>query len=227
LRRLVSGWQTPAAPAPLRISRNRREQVRAIQDAPKPPGETARHIGTALHGFLQRIAREGLSRWNEAFVRNARGNYRAALANLGVPPHELASAAARVETGLLSTIRDARGQWILEEHLEAECEAQLAGVVDGNFIEIAVDRTFVDEAGARWIIDYKTSEPHGRDLDAFLEEEKIRYQDQLERYARLLAQRDTRIIRLGLYFPLAGGWREWGAATAKREHAAQGLLFEL
>jgi hypothetical protein len=36
-----------------------------------------------------------------------------------------------------------------------------------------------------------------------------RYRAQLERYAQVLGKLDPCPIRLGLYFPLLGGWREW------------------
>ncbi len=41
--------------------------------------------------------------------------------------------------------------------------------------------------------------------------------------ARLLAQREPRPIRLGLYFPLLGEWREWTAPGAQYQQAS---LFE-
>ena len=69
-------------------------------------------------------------------------------------------------------------------------------------------RTFVESKGTRWIIDYKTSSHEGGGLDEFLDEQQRRYRDQMERYARLLAPLGEP-IRLGLYFPLVGGWREW------------------
>jgi hypothetical protein len=46
-------------------------------------------------------------------------------------------------------------------------------------------------------------------VEGFLDNEKIRYRDQLEGYARIVARMDSRPIRLGLYFPMLGGWREW------------------
>jgi len=85
-----------------------------------------------------------------------------------------------------------------------------------------IDRTFVDEQGVRWIIDYKTSTHEGGDVDAFLDNEQLRYRGQLERYARLLQaggapqgdlMSSEQSIRLGLYFPLLGGWREWPCET--------------
>ena len=64
----------------------------------------------------------------------------------------------------------------------------------------------------------------GAGLENFLEQEKDRYREQLERYARLMARSDDRPIRLGLYFPLLGEWLEWAAPTVLRRQA---LLFEL
>jgi hypothetical protein len=72
-----------------------------------------------------------------------------------------------------------------------------------------MDRTFIDADGVRWIVDYKTSAHEGGGVEAFLDREQERYRDQLERYARLMALREDRPIRLGLYFPLLAGWREW------------------
>ncbi len=72
----------------------------------------------------------------------------------------------------------------------------------------------------RWIIDYKTSAHEGSGIENFLENEKLRYQAQLERYARMLAQTDERPIRLALYFPLLNGWKEWHAPEIKRRQAS-------
>ncbi|HSD97300.1 MAG TPA: hypothetical protein VLB06_09170, partial [Sulfuricaulis sp.] len=79
-----------------------------------------------------------------------------------------------------------------------------------------LDRTFVDDKGVRWIIDYKASSHEGGRLDEFLDREHERYAAQLERYAALMGKIDARPIRLGLYFPLLGGWREWASAAASR-----------
>ncbi|MDX5152165.1 MAG: hypothetical protein R3188_06780, partial [Acidiferrobacterales bacterium] len=61
----------------------------------------------------------------------------------------------------------------------------------------------------RWIIDYKTSSHSGGGIDEFLDRETERYQAQLNRYARVMYQLEERAIKLGLYFPLLNGWREW------------------
>ena len=44
-------------------------------------------------------------------------------------------------------------------------------------------------------------------LDEAVEQE--RYRAQLERYATFMRMLDNRPVKLGLYFPLLKGWREW------------------
>jgi len=223
IRRAPADWIIPAPPPPVPLPPGRIETLVPPRVAFEWVGDRLRHAGTALHGFLQRIAREGLDAWDENTVRSRRSRYRGVLTNLGVPPEDLSQACERVEKGLLGTLRDPRGRWILSPHAEAECELPLAGLIGGQFTEAVIDRTFVDEQGVRWIIDYKTGEHTGGDLETFLDNERSRYQEQLERYARLLFQQDQRPIRLALYFPMLGGWREWPAPVILRRQAS---LFE-
>jgi len=224
IRRLPADWKAPRRVSPVPLSPRRIEILEPARVAYEWVGDRLRHSGTVLHGILQKIAREGLDEWSEAAVRDQRDLYRSALANLGVSPDDLREASQRVEAGLLQTLRDPRGRWILKAHREAECELRVAGIVDGKLVDATIDRTFVDDQDVRWIIDYKTGQHEGGDLEAFLDNEKIRYQEQLERYARLLFQQEARHIRLGLYFPLLGGWREWPAPVLKHQQAT---LFEL
>jgi len=224
IRRIGAGWIVPEPPPAVTWTRR---QIESIATAPitfEWVGDRLRHAGTALHGLLQRVAREGLNKWDESVVRSRRGAYQAVLANLGVAPAELAEAAQQVETGLLRTLRDPKGRWILGTHAEADCESQITGLIDGKLYEVVIDRTFVDESGVRWIIDYKTSAHEGGDLETFLDNEKERYREQLDRYARLMVQGDFRPIRLGLYFPLLSEWREWAAPMVLRKQAS---LFDL
>jgi ATP-dependent exoDNAse (exonuclease V) beta subunit len=224
ISRIAASWTIPDPPSAVAWTHRGIESITPAPITFEWVGDRLRHSGTALHGFLQRIAREGFEAWDENVVRSRRGAYRAVLANLGVAPSDLAEAAQQVETGLLRTLRDPRGRWILEPHTGAESELQITGLIDGKLYEIVIDRTFVDESGVRWIIDYKTSTHEGGGLEEFLENEKERYREQLERYARLMVQRDDRPIRLGLYFPLLGEWREWAAPVVLRKQAS---LFEL
>lgn len=212
LRRLARNWRLPAPPP-------------AVEGAPAPAataaaepalefdwaGETVRHIGTVVHRYLLRIAREGLAHWDAARIGNLHEAFVRQLARLGVARHECEAAARRVAQALCNTLADARGRWLLDErHTEAHSEYALSGVLGAQVVNVTLDRSFVDAHGTRWIVDYKTSVHEGAGLDEFLDRERVRYAPQLERYAAILrGLDDRRPIRLGLYFPLLGGWREW------------------
>ncbi len=116
----------------------------------------------------------------------------------------------RVEKALGRVLADARGRWLLDSsHEEARSELALSGVDAGGLANVVIDRSFVDADGVRWIVDYKSGRHEGGDTQAFLDREQQRYRGQLERYGRLMSAMDPRPIRLGLYFPALGGWREW------------------
>jgi ATP-dependent helicase/nuclease subunit A len=224
IRRVAVGSKAPAPPETVEWTR---QEIEIFEPAPVSfewVSQSSRYAGTALHRLMQRIAREGLEAWSDEAVRSRRGLYQAVLANLGVPPGELTKAAERVESALLRMLHHSKGRWVLDRHSEDECELPITGLVGGKLSETVIDRTFVDENGVRWIIDYKTGSHEGGNLETFLDNEQERYREQLERYARLMIQRDSRPIRLALYFPLLGGWREWPAPVAVRKQAS---LFEL
>jgi ATP-dependent helicase/nuclease subunit A len=161
--------------------------------------------------MVQRIARDGLKCWPAARISQSRSIYAAALAERGLGPKDAGDAAAQVEQALLRLISDERGRWTLAPHEDAQSEYALSCVLDSGRVEhFKLDRTFVDEDGTRWIIDYKTARHEGSGLDAFLDSEQVRHKQQLDNYARVLRQLEPgRPIRVGLYFPLLGGWREW------------------
>ncbi|MDP8979407.1 MAG: UvrD-helicase domain-containing protein [Acidobacteriota bacterium] len=202
IRRLPAAWKLPAPPPAVKWTLSRLEPVEPVEISFHWAGDTLRHAGTVLHELLSRIAREGLEGWKPPDVRPL-------LKGLGVPPLELDGTAARVEQALDHVLRDPQARWILSPHDEAESEWALAGLIDGKLYQAVIDRSFIDRDGTRWIIDYKTSAHTGAGVEEFLDNEKLRYQPQLERYARLLAQRESRPMRLALYFPLLSGWREW------------------
>ncbi len=218
MRRVAKDWVTPPPPTPVQWTPISAEPAPAELITYEWVGDTLRHIGTAVHQYLQRIARQGLVGWDAARVKSLRDAYRSVLANLGVPPGELNHAAERVESGLLAVLADERGRWILGPHAEAECEYPVTGLIDGGGFDAVIDRTFLED-GVRWIVDYKTSLHSGGKLEKFYDEQVDRYREQLERYARLLRQREDRPVKLGLYFPLLGGWRAWDAQETKQRQA--------
>ncbi|MDR2877977.1 MAG: UvrD-helicase domain-containing protein [Chromatiales bacterium] len=212
LRRLPAGWTLP--PAPPAIS------VASLAASPRAgeliefawAGETARHVGTVTHRLLQECARAGINSFARLDTERLARSARLALIGLGLPEAEVEVAGARVLAALHATLEDERGRWILDPgHADARCEYALNGMLDGRQVSIVIDRSFIDAEGVRWIIDYKTGGHEGSGVEAFLDREQMRYREQLENYAALMRARETRPIRLGLYFPLLRGWREWEA----------------
>jgi ATP-dependent exoDNAse (exonuclease V) beta subunit len=188
-------------------------QVLGLRRPPRPPRYTAsetqafsgveetwRQAGTILHRLLDRIAREGIDLWPPERVQALRPTITRLLPD---------AASDRIVTGVTRAVTDERGRWVLSEHTAARSEFEIAGVLYGVVYRATIDRTFVDASGTRWIIDYKASEPAGQDVDSFLASEQAKYLVQMERYAALFALMEDRPVRLALYFPLFGGWREW------------------
>ena len=147
--------------------------------------------------------------WSVDRVEGVRPYTLQRLRAFGIAPGELDTAAARVTDTLCAVLGSERGRWILAEgHGEARNEFPLTTLSDGRFANVLIDRTFVDN-GVCWIIDYKTGVHAGGSEEAFIASEVERYTPQLERYARIMRGVEQRPIRLGLYFPLLGGWHEW------------------
>ncbi|MSQ58649.1 MAG: DNA helicase UvrD [Betaproteobacteria bacterium] len=170
--------------------------------------EAARTVGVVVHRVLQRIAAEGAEHWTS--TRTGGNSFERDLRELGLPDLEIPAATARIRRAVIQVMEDPRGRWILSSHQEAGSEVRLTGLLDGQLITAALDRTFIDDHGVRWIIDFKTGTHEGAGLAQFLDREQARYIGQLERYAALMRQLgEQRPIRLGLYFPIMRQWRQW------------------
>ena len=220
LRRLAADWQLPVPPPSI--------QWRGLSGAgPEQQGpdgtngmieyrwagRTIMHVGTVVHRYLQTMATEGIGSWNAGKIGGLRHDYLETLRALGVPEEELETAGGWVEQALTSVLEDPRGQWVLASREGQKSEYALSGIYGGNVINIIIDRTFIDENGTRWIVDYKTSRHESGDVDEFLDLQQERYREQLEKYAGIMSALDDRPIRLGLYFPLLRGWREWAFSS--------------
>lgn len=207
LRRLVPDWSLPAAPpalawaAPGEIAHTRDDIEYSWA------GETARHAGSVVHRWLQKMAEDELRGWDAGRIAAMGEVFSKELAARGVEAAQLAAAAERVAKALATALADARGRWLLGPQQDARNEYRLSALIDGERRRLVIDRTFTDSEGRRWIVDYKTGVREGADLEGFMQQEQERYRAQLERYARALAQGAPAM--LGLYFPPLAGWREW------------------
>jgi ATP-dependent exoDNAse (exonuclease V) beta subunit len=210
LRRLPADWvlpmPEPAAPwrPPFQIEVPSEREVTY-----EWVSDTGRHVGTVVHDFLRRIAEEGVANWTEDRVESQARFVMDELLRMGVARSELATATDRAITSLKHILTSDRGRWILSPHHRAESECALTGIIGDRLETGRIDRTFVDETGRRWIVDYKTGAHEGADRESFLRQEQRRYRAQLEAYASLLQQAGESTVSVGLYFPLLDEWIAW------------------
>ena len=173
-------------------------------------GITARQIGIVAHYIFQSlddlIKHHSIEEIMDRSLKYARARFR----SMGVSAGNMNLALQRTETGLNNILHREKGQWLFNKsHYLVQRELEL--FPGGGFGErkIIIDRTFVDEEGVRWIVDYKTGYHDGSDVDGFIESETLRHKPQLDYYASVLSLEEHRDIRLGLYFPLLDRWKEW------------------
>lgn len=205
LRRLAAGWR-PLPPLEDVVWEPRKQLPDTEDPGPRQPtfewaGELQRRVGTVVHRMLQQVRAPDR-------LDFSRDTLLAALRQEGLDGRKLDEAQSRAVSALTNMTGDDRGRWILSLHQDDQREYALSTVVQGRVRRHVLDRTFV-AGGTRWIIDYKTGSHTGGSTEIFLDNEQERYRAQLESYARVFRSMDSRPIRLGLYFPMLQGWREW------------------
>ena len=202
LRRLPSDFEIPDVPAAVSwkfVDEGREEEPIEFSWV----GETARHVGTVVHRWLQRIAEDELKGWDKARIEKLVPQFRQDLERRGVQTSEIEMAAGLVKTALVNTIEDERGRWILGPQRLSVNEYSLCLCTREGVRRVVIDRYFCGTDDTHWIIDYKSSYHAGADLDGFLNSELDRYKIQLERYMNALPA----VSHAGLYFPRLKSWR--------------------
>jgi ATP-dependent exoDNAse (exonuclease V) beta subunit len=206
LHRVPSAWSPPDYLGPA-VPETSTQAARTETPVFDWAGETARRVGSLVHAELQLM---DLAASDAASISNRLDHYRAWLALHGVPEERLQDASARVMAALIAVHGDERGRWILQKGYRDDFrEHALSGLWQGEVVRVVFDRSFIDQDGVRWVIDYKTSQHGGGNLDEFLEREVERYRPQLDRYAHFARKLGPEPVRVGLYFPLMRAWRDW------------------
>jgi ATP-dependent helicase/nuclease subunit A len=175
-------------------------------------GPQARAAGTVMHAELERLALLG-----EAGLANLAARESACAAGLreqGIDAALAVKLARDITRQLALLAQQERARWLLfTPHAEVASELRLSGIVDGELRNVVIDRSFVDAAGTRWIVDYKTGMHAGGGLAEFVARELTRYAPQLRLYATLARQLGPQPVRTALYFPWLAEFREFDAAT--------------
>ncbi len=175
---------------------------------------TAQLTGTAIHRLLYQISQDGLSYWDDIDFDKENTRFLRLLEQTGIIASQLDHALTLLQKSLKKILQDPRGRWILsQQHQDAHSEFALTTAQNGKLQNLIIDRTFIDNTGVRWIIDYKTTPYQGDNPAIFLNTEREQHKEQLETYAATLAQlstlKENNTIRLALYFPLHSLWCEW------------------
>jgi ATP-dependent helicase/nuclease subunit A len=207
IKRLVSEWQNPIQILVLEASGFHNKSAGFLLPDNKP-----KIIGTLMHRILQQLANHGASWWLDKNAIQKNNYLNTHLTRLGILKHELQDAISILNLGIENVFKDPKAQWILHSHAEAYSEFAITASINNEVTQLVLDRTFIDETGTLWIIDYKTSILSDEDLEEFLRNEKEKYEKKLWEYHQAMRQLKSHPIRVALYFPMIPAWKEWSFA---------------
>lgn len=168
--------------------------------------QVATAVGVVLHDWLQ---------YNSESVLNAQiddallNRWRAELYAQRVPDKHIKFGVERIARGVRNIQADTQAQFLFGDYQIAFNEYALAYVENGVVKRHRLDRTFVDNDGVRWIVDYKTTDTQTKDLVLFADQQLERHRAQLEKYGQLMSELDDAPIQLAVYFPLLKQLRSW------------------
>ncbi len=209
LQRVAENWQVPVLPnysAPDgRVDEVLEDEQHSVDYL--WAGRSARAIGTVVHRQLERfhshgvLTEQGVSELEPVVMRQLRQQ--------GLPENEVAESAKVVLQALIKVSNDETGRWLYDSsHTQPRAEWALTVSAGERTERRVIDRTFITQEGTRWVVDFKTGDHKGGDLEGFLASEVERHGPQLRRYADILAQMESAPLRLALYFPLLQAFRE-------------------
>lgn len=165
-------------------------------------GTKARRIGTVMHHLLEWIGRRGIEDIQAPDRLALNQKIPDLLKLLGTSAQQIEALTQILMETLDQVLESETARWILSNaHTQSECEYALSGMIDDRWVNAVIDRTFIDETGTRWIIDYKSGHHAGGDLAGFLDQEAERYSEQLSLYQRLFEQLGETEIKTALYLP--------------------------
>src|SRR3989440_4063793 len=168
LKRLAPDIQLPPLPDAVRWTAPMEGRVAEEEIEFSWAGETARHIGTVAHRWLQRMAEDELRGWDTKRIDSLRTDFLRQLERRGVQASELIAAADVVISALKNTLMDERGRWLLGPQAESRTEYRVRVHTKEGVSTYVVDRAFRAADGTRWVIDYKTSRHEGSGVEPFL-----------------------------------------------------------
>ena len=158
-----------------------------------------RKVGDLVHDCLHRLSEGRLQMESKNQMQTLAASWKTELAGLTHEPDEIVKQVLRQ---LDDCRKNDRFEWLINTpHKEAASELELSDYRRNFRRASVIDRTFVDENGIRWIIDFKSSKPpENISLDEFLTEQTNIYSEQLSRYASLFRAMGDNKIKTALFF---------------------------
>ena len=167
------------------------ESLSAIED-----NIEERAVGIVYHEIMRRLG-AGHVDWVSDKDRVQR-TVRARLRQHCHPETTLDDSIAGVESLVSKTLDSDHGQWILGSYSLSGVEQPIRRALGDRWEKLVIDRFFVD-GDTCWVIDYKTATGSSKE---FYEMQKLRYQEKMEEYRRVIAQTGlVTDVRCALFFP--------------------------
>lgn len=192
-------WHEPESV--YQIEESLKPQLNADVNMPVPPHFRQELVlGKLVHRELNWLSRtpcgdriidaERISNWKQ-FLRAE-----------GMEDEEVSSVVEKTQHHLNNVLNHDQGQWIVNPNQkDARSEIAYTAVLDGELTEIVIDRTFVDDADVRWIIDYKTTTMNAEKThDEVRRDSLLVHSDQLRRYASVMQLCDPREVKCAVYY---------------------------
>ncbi|MBV1914893.1 MAG: UvrD-helicase domain-containing protein [Pseudomonadales bacterium] len=213
LLQLPAGWQSDFEFIDQHsFTKEQNTASQASNELPADEGEinsTAAAIGTLVHRTLAQITEDGIESWNPQRIEKQRQVWQNQLQQQGVYLG-LEQAVATIAKQISRCCTGEHGAWLLDNrHTDSQVEWPFSIKTATGYKQYRVDRTFIDQQGIRWIIDYKSSQPaidpqnpaNTESLDHFLQQQAVQYQQQMQTYSDGFLQLEDRPIKLALYYP--------------------------
>lgn len=166
-------------------------------------------VGNLVHAIFEQMVGDDMQNWRTADLALKMPLYQKCLSQQGLANEQMPQALERVQKSLKHAVNNLKFCWAMQDNfIESACELPLTSMDEQGVLNHIVDRTFVDEQGVRWIIDYKTSVCDSKNVKGFIEKQSQHYLPQLQRYGALFDKIEQCPQKWVLYFSYIDQWVE-------------------